>query len=94
MNQNPSNGLKNISSLNFNVNVDSDAGDSAIALPGLRPGELYSEYIFFRSENECNCAIVQKICRVGILEADFQQVLLDHFFFFFFFFSEIFTILF
>ena len=37
-----------------------------------------------------------EICRVGNLEADFQQIPLGHFFFFFFFFfffSEIFTIL-
>ena len=36
---NLSNGLENISSKkNFNVNVDTDAGGSAIALPGLHPG--------------------------------------------------------
>ena len=35
-----------------------------------------------------------EICRVGNLEADFQQVpLVQFFFFFFFFFSEMFTIL-
>ena len=49
---NLSNGLENISSKNFNVNVDADANananarGSAIALSGLRPGELKETNLF------------------------------------------------
>ena len=41
---------------NFNVNVgaDADTGGSAIALPGLRPGELKTDHIWHRCHTTGN----------------------------------------